>query len=89
VVAPQALLRLGIATADAPRAEIRSMTGRAQGQVVQVASPEVGEAKVGPIRIIVHDADLKTADGLLGRDFLEHFRVTIDAKERLVTLVPK
>ena len=54
-----------------------------------MASLEVGEAKVGPLRIIVHNADLKTADGLLGRDFLEHFTVTIDTKERLVTLVPK
>ena len=89
LVAPQALSRLGIATADAPRAEIRSVTGTAQGQVVQVASIEVGGAKVGPLRIIAHDADLKSADGLLGRDFLEHFTVTIDAKERLVTLVPK
>jgi hypothetical protein len=89
LVAPQALSRLGIATADAPRAEIRSVTGTGQGLVVQVGSVEVGEAKVGPLRIIVHDADLKTADGLLGRDFLEHFTVTIDAKERLVTLVPK
>jgi hypothetical protein len=89
LVAPQALSRLGISTADAPRAEIRSVTGTGQGLVVQVGSVEVGEAKVGPLRIIVHDADLKTADGLLGRDFLEHFTVTIDAKERLVTLVPK
>jgi Aspartyl protease/Domain of unknown function (DUF4124) len=89
LVAPQALSRLGIATADAPRAEIRSVTGTGQGLVVQVGSVEVGEAKVGPLRIIVHDADLRTADGLLGRDFLEHFTVTIDAKERLVTLVPK
>ena len=89
LVAPQALSRLGISTADAPRAEIRSVTGSAQGQVVQVASLEVGEAKVGPLRIIAHDAELKTADGLLGRDFLKHFTVTIDAKERLVTLVPK
>ena len=89
LVAPQALSRLGISTADAPRANIRGVTGTAQGHVVQVASFEVGEAKVGPLRIIAHDADLKTADGLLGRDFLEHFTVTIDAKERLVTLVPK
>jgi aspartyl protease/uncharacterized protein DUF4124 len=89
LVAPQALSRIGVSTADAPRAEIRSVTGSAQGQVVQVGSVEVGEAKVGPLQIIAHDADLKSADGLLGRDFLEHFTVTIDAKERLVTLVPK
>ncbi len=49
---------------------------------------EVGEARVGPLLIIVHDTDLKEADGLLGRDFLAHFHVTIDSKERIVTLTP-
>ena len=89
MVAPQALWRLGISTANAPRAEIRGVTGAVQGDVVRVASLEVGEAKVGPLRIIAHDADLKKADGLLGRDFLEHFTVTIDSRELVVTLVPK
>jgi len=89
MVAPQALWRLGISTANAPRAEIRGVTGAVQGDVVQVASLEVGDAKVGPLRIIAHDADLKKADGLLGRDFLEHFTVTIDSRELVVTLVPK
>ena len=89
MVAPQALWRLGISTANAPHAEIRGVTGASQGDVVRVASLEVGEAKVGPLRIIAHDADLKKADGLLGRDFLEHFTVTIDSRELVVTLVPK
>ena len=89
MVAPQALWWLGISTANAPRAEIRGVTGASQGDVVRVASLEVGEAKVGPLRIIAHDADLKKADGLLGRDFLEHFTVTIDSRELVVTLVPK
>jgi len=89
MVAPQALSRLGISTANAPRAEIRGVTGSGQGEVVQVASLEVGEARVGPLRIVAHDADLSRADGLLGRDFLEHFTVTIDSRERTVTLAPK
>ena len=89
MVAPRALWRLGISTANAPRAEIRGVTGASQGDIVRVASLEVGEAKVGPLRIIAHDADLKKADGLLGRDFLEHFTVTINSKELVVTLVPK
>jgi len=55
---------------------------------VWVNSVEVEEARVGPLLIIVHEADLKGADGLLGRDFLAHFNVTIDAKERIVTLAP-
>src|SRR5262249_34097512 len=89
VVAPQALWRLGISTANAPRAEIRGVTGGSHGDIVQVGSVEVGEAKVGPLRIIAHDADLKQADGLLGRDFLEHFTVTIDSRDLVVTLAPK
>ena len=89
MLTPMALWRLGISTDNAPPAEIRGVTGTAQGQLVQVASVEVGNAKAGPLLIIAHDADLKQAEGLLGRDFLERFTVTIDAKERVVTLVPK
>ena len=88
MVSPGALGRLGIAIADGQPANIKGVTGTTQGSIVQVASVEVGQARVGPLRIIVHDADLKT-DGLLGRDFLEHFTVTIDSKERQVTLAPK
>jgi hypothetical protein len=89
MVAPAALSRLGIAEVDGARAEVRGVTGTSQGGLVLVPSMEVGEAKVGPLRIIALDADLKKADGLLGRDFLEHFTLTIDARERMVTLVPK
>ena len=88
MVSPGALGRLGIAVADGQPAQIKGVTGTTHGSIVQVASVEIGQAKVGPLRIIVHDADLK-ADGLLGRDFLEHFTVTIDSKQHQVTLAPK
>jgi len=89
IVAPQALWRLGISTLNAPRAVIKGVTGSGQAEVVQVSSVQVGEARVGPLRIVAHDADLTQADGLLGRDFLEHFTVTIDAREQTVTLSPR
>ena len=89
MVAPQALWRIGISTHNAPRAMIQGVTGASHGDVVQVTSLQVGDAKVGPLPIVAHDADLKQAEGLLGRDFLEHFTVTIDARERVVTLAPK
>jgi hypothetical protein len=63
------------------------VTGERDVDAVWVNTVEVGETKVGPLLIIAHDADLKGADGLLGRDFLAHFNVTIDSKERVVTLV--
>ena len=89
LLTPMALWRLGISTDNAPPAEIKGATGTARAALVQVLSVEVGEARAGPLLIIAHDADLKQAEGLLGRDFLERFTVTIDAKERVVTLVPK
>jgi hypothetical protein len=89
IVSPQTLWKLGISTLNAPRAIIKGVTGSGQAEVVQVASLQVGEARVGPLRIVAHDADLKQADGLLGRDFLEHFTVTIDSREQVVTLSPR
>jgi len=67
---------------------LRGVTGASYVEAIWVNSVEVEEARVGPLLIIVHEADLKEADGLLGRDFLAHFNVTIDAKERIVTLAP-
>jgi hypothetical protein len=89
VIAPLALWRLGISTRNVPRGEIAGVTGRTAVDVVRVKSVEVGEAKVGPLAVIAHDADFKNADGLLGRDFLNHFTVTIDSKGGVVTLSPK
>ncbi|MBI5966293.1 MAG: clan AA aspartic protease [Deltaproteobacteria bacterium] len=88
LVAPSALSRLGISTENAPRGILKGVTGASYVDAVWVNSVEVGEAKVGPLLIIAYDADLKEAEGLLGRDFLANFNVTIDSKERVVTLAP-
>lgn len=88
LVAPSALSRLGISTENALRGVIRGVTGASYAEAVWVHSVEVEEARVGPLLIIVHEADLKGADGLLGRDFLANFNVTIDSKEQVVTLAP-
>jgi hypothetical protein len=40
--------------------------------------------------VVSHDAGLGSGtDGLLGRDFLDQFVVTIDSSSRIVTLTPK
>lgn len=89
VVSPSAVWALGIPVEGAGRAELRGVTGRAQAAVVWVAAIEVGEARVGPLAIIAHDAELRQAHGLLGRDFLAHFTVTVDSREGVVTLAPR
>jgi hypothetical protein len=88
VVAPSVLWKLGVSTVGAQRGLIKGVTGMSYVDAVWVNSVEVGETKVGPLLVVAHDADLKGADGLLGRDFLAKFNVTIDSAERVVTLAP-
>ena len=88
LVSPSALQRLGISGENVRGGVLRGVTGASYVEAIWVNSVEVEEARIGPLLIIVHEADLKGADGLLGRDFLANFNVTIDAKERIVTLAP-
>jgi len=83
-----ALHKLGISADNASPAVLQGVTGMGYGSAVWVNSVEIGEAKAGPLLVIVTDTDLRGADGLLGRDFLANFHVTIDSKERIVTLTP-
>ena len=65
------------------------VTGQATVGVHDVASLEIGNVKVGPLKVLAHNAADQAADGLLGRDFLERFTVTIDSAGGRVTLAPR
>jgi hypothetical protein len=90
LISPAALLGLRVSYRDAPRIQMRGVTGSASAYVVTLESLEVGGARVGPLRVISHESETgRRAQGLLGRDFLNHFRVTIDNARGVVELVPK
>lgn len=88
LIAPAALRALGVLSAGGARTEVRGVTGAAEATLVPVALVEVAGARVGPLTIVAHDAGIPTAQGLLGRDFLDRFRVVIDARAGRVTLAP-
>jgi predicted aspartyl protease len=88
LVAPAVLARLGIALPNTLEATIRGVAGTIQADLVPIRSLEVGSIAAGPLAIIAHDAELPGADGLLGRDFLSLFSVTIDSRASVVTLEP-
>ena len=88
MVSPAALARIGTPAPALYQVEVRGVTGATRADVVSVDSLEVGNARVGPLAIVAHDADLPEADGLLGRDFLSLFSVAIDARASVVTLEP-
>jgi hypothetical protein len=50
---------------------------------------DIAGASLGPLWLIVHDAGLGGVDGLLGRDVLDAFTVTIDAAAGRATLIPR
>ncbi|MGH7384704.1 MAG: aspartyl protease family protein [Candidatus Rokuibacteriota bacterium] len=90
VINPIALAALGVSYRDAVRGSIKGVTGDAKVLAVKIDSIEVEGARAGPLMVVSHDADLGSGtDGLLGRDFLDHFIVTIDSVARVVTLTPK
>ena len=64
------------------------MTGAARADVLWIESLDVAGARAGPLPIVAHDADIPLADGLLGRDFLSLFSVTIDTRTGTVRLEP-
>jgi predicted aspartyl protease len=86
---PRLLAQLGVSSRDAVRGSIRGVTGQADTLFVVVNSIDVNGAKTGPIRVVAHDVDRGQSDGLLGRDYLDRFQVSIDNQAGIVTLTPR
>jgi hypothetical protein len=89
VINPRVLAAAGASLTQGPGGQIRGATGTAPVRGAQVESIAVGAAKVGRLMVISHDVEQPGVDGLLGRDFLEQFKVSIDSKEGIATLGPK
>ncbi len=87
---PTVLSALGISYRNARKGSIKGVTGEANVLAVQVDSIDVNGAKFGPLWVVSHDSGFGPGrDGLLGRDFLDHFSVNIDNATGVVTLTPK
>jgi predicted aspartyl protease len=89
MINPRVLTAAGVALAKAVRsAQVTGVGGSDQVSLVAIESLEVGQARIG--RMVVASYDVAGAgDGLLGRDFLDRFTVTIDSTNGVVTLAPK
>jgi predicted aspartyl protease len=68
---------------------LRGVTGQATVEVYDLASLRVGQARVGPLKILAYDRNDPKSDGLLGRDFLDQFTITINNAAGRVTLSQK
>src|SRR5512134_1261309 len=89
MISPGVLQAMGVSFRDAQRGSLRGVTGQADVLAVKIDSLDVSGARFGPLLVVSHDTGFGKGDGLLGRDFLDHFTVNIDNAAGIVTLTPK
>ena len=92
MLSPAAVERAGYArmvVAGPSGVRILGVTGSAMASVITVPQLDVAGARIGPVSLLVHDAGLGGLDGLLGRDVLDAFTLTIDSAAGRATLTPR
>jgi len=89
VVSPGALARAGLAPAPGRAVRVLGVAGSATAGEALVERLELAGTRVGPLPVIVLDVGVAGVDGLLGRDILDHFTLTVDAARGQATLVPR
>ncbi len=89
VLSPAALARVGLQATPGRAVRVLGVAGTASAGEAIVERLELAGSRVGPLPVIVLDVGLAGIDGLLGRDVLDHFTLTIDAARGQATLVPR
>lgn len=90
LIAPRALVAAGVSiTRPIATGKMTGVTGTDRIDYVVLDSLEVGESRVARMPIAVYEMSLARGDGLLGRDFLDRFNVSIDAARGEVRLAPR
>jgi hypothetical protein len=91
MISPRTLLAAGVPiTRPVATGSITGATGTDRISYVVVDSLEVGDARVGRMPVGSYElAGTGTGDGLLGRDFLDQFKIMFDAAKGEVHLTPK
>lgn len=89
VISPDALARAGLTTVQGRAVRVLGVAGSATADEAVVERLELAGARVGPLPVIVLDVGVAGVDGLLGRDVLDRFTLTVDAAQGQATLVPR
>jgi hypothetical protein len=89
LISPAAMARAGYDPSRGTPVHIRGVTGDATATMVQVPRLDLAGTQVGPVAVVVHALAADGVDGLLGRDVLDAFTVTVDAAARRALLIPR
>lgn len=89
LISPAAMARAGVDVTQGTAVQIRGVTGDAVATLVLVPRLDLAGTRVGPVAVVVHALAGLSVDGLLGRDVLDAFTVTIDTVSQSAILVPR
>jgi hypothetical protein len=89
VISPDALARAGLTAVQGRVVRVLGVAGSATAGEAVVERLELAGTRVGPLPVIVLDVGVDGVDGLLGRDVLDGFTLTVDAARGQATLVPR
>jgi predicted aspartyl protease len=87
VVAPAFAASIPLNGGEREAVELQTLGGRTRGPAATVASLRVGTAELQDLPVVIHDPG-PGLDGILGNTFLSHYRLTVDADRRQLTLRP-
>lgn len=89
LISPAAMARAGFDVTGGTPVHIRGVTGDAVAPLVSVPRLDVAGTRLGPVAVVVHALPGQSVDGLLGRDVLDAFTITVDAVSQRAILVPR
>jgi predicted aspartyl protease len=89
LISPAAAARAGLGEPVGAPVQIVGVGGRVTAGEITVPMLDIGGTRFGNFVVIVHDTPLAHADGLLGRDILDSFTLTVDAAHGRVLIVPR
>jgi hypothetical protein len=89
LLAPAALARAGLDASTGRRVRVLGVTGGGDAYEVTLPRLDIAGARLGPVAVVVHALPAPGIDGLLGRDLLHAFTLTVDAASGHAVLTPR
>jgi len=100
VISPDAIERAGLGNQASRPVQVIGVTGTSTASLVTIPLLDVAGARIGPIVVVAHALPLTfrgsgaspdggAIDGLLGRDVLDVFTLSVDTASGRATLTPR
>ena len=100
VISPEAIERAGLGNQAGRPVQVIGVTGTSTASLVTIPLLDVAGARIGPIVVVAHalpstfrgsgaSPDGGAIDGLLGRDVLDVFTLSVDTASGRATLTPR